>query len=1600
MCRVTGSLLPVHGWAFLLFLSFTTGSFQAQVCQSNLDLGFTNISGDINASANCDGIFRCYTPTTYDVEYRVRPVGCDPAVEECTIRAVKPMEFRGNHNNTTSIGFIDSPVKLRWTYPAGAFAGSCGHIGARITTDRGEAWIQRPFRCGVSSGGNVYNLRVTVCDEVSDCEKVRHTTVDLTAPTITQAVCPPPPEKNDCDDCTCESTGAGPGSGAAPPFGGGASSGGAATGPGTVWFYKAGGIGRPNQVGSDLWDGRYWSHSYGQRIFQDADPDIVHLITERAVYRTYTDTDSDDTYDEVDPASEYRKLEKTVNGWTLTDLDGSITLFNTAGRWLSTTDRHGNAKIATYSGSELQSVAMPDGRREDFTYLSGKIHTITEVGVDGSTFRTWTYTWTGQDLTRIDRPDGTALAYLYDDPKHPGYLTRITLIGLDDVSERITAAFEYDSQGNTVRMWRGDVDFANGVDQWQFAFDNPVLPTATTITDPLGNTFTRTWADRDWVTDKARLASVNGDCPTCGLGPNTQLLYEDPANPFRPTRETDGNGNVTLLTYDSQGRMTSRTEAVGEPEERTTDWQYDPTYPALVTRIERPSTTGDPMDLRIQDFTRDASGNVTDETLEGVENDDAFSFTTVRTFTSEGLVETINPPGHSSDDLVTYVYDPLRGSLILDGRIDPIVGTTDFGYDPFNRQISVVDPNGIETETEYDAANRVTFVRRKGAIEAEDLVTENRYNTFGDLFQTVLPEGNVIEYSYDVAGRLTTLERKPDDQPSTHGERTVYTLDGVGNRVLEKLERWESGVWIEHAQTAYTYSTRCYLDQVTSGSAGEQSVTEYAYDCNGNLSDIWDANHPSLGQTEPPSTEYAYDPLDRLVEVRQPFGGARGGDVVTGYQYDVQDHLTRVTDGEGTVTEYEYSDRDLLTREISEVSGISSTTYTASGELDTKTDARGIAETRSYDALDRLTTIDYLDDTLDIAYIYDDPAVDFSLGRLTEIARDGHAIAYEYDRFGRITRDGELTPGYDKNSNRVTLGYPGNIVATYTFDYADREATLSVDDGSGPQIVVSESSYLPSGPLDGLTLGNGFAETRSFDSRYYPDSILLNDGSNDVLWWNYTTDAVGNPTSIVDQLNASDNRTYGYQDYQYFLTQGDGPWGTLAWTYDKIGNRLTESRDGGTADVYSYLSNLAAGNSPRLDQITLDVGGVHDFSYDAIGDQTQADLAGNVIDRMYDDAGRMSRQERTAAAEASTDFLYDGRGFLRRSVGIQPYSAGQAVFCDGFESGDTSGWGTGGNTCMETLTTEPVYSSAGLLHHNGSSAVFYFAGRPVAQLDDSGLQFLTVDHLGTSVAMSTSAVDWAGGFEPFGADYAGASDGGVFLRFPGQWADGSWETSGEGAETLYNLHRWFVENTGGYTRKDPMMMPIRGPNPYSYAEQSPNLLIDPLGLLTCVMISGIKVAEFPWFNLYLADHASLFITGPCSGASPNCNSPAPFLYDPNGGYPQGFPDLGSSEYFTEDIEGWSLSDYFDYQCDQGGDVLELFCFQTTCCEEEQVRERVPGGGSPVLGCSLFTTLAVNGVGPFGALGSGATPNLLRRALNRAIRKSHRGTLTRLRCPRK
>ncbi len=304
-------------------------------------------------------------------------------------------------------------------------------------------------------------------------------------------------------------------------------------------------------------------------------------------------------------------------GYELRDLDGTVQHFDPSGRWTQTVDKNGNAKVATYVGSNLTEVSFPDGRKETFTYHpSGKLATISEVGIDNITTRTWSYTWAGDDLDRIDRPDGTAWRFVYN-----GFLrmTRMILVGTD-ASERVEQAWSYDEFGNVIQTWKGANSFedAAATEKWELSYDKPRRPEETMVTDPLGVVTT---CQIDWPGSKPRITQVSGDCPTCGLGPNSQVFYFDGNNPQRPSREINGRGVITEMSYDLNGQLTSKIEAFGTALEREMTWDYDVTYPAFPTRVEQPSSTGNPLDLRVTTLSYDPSGNQDTRAVEGIEDE-------------------------------------------------------------------------------------------------------------------------------------------------------------------------------------------------------------------------------------------------------------------------------------------------------------------------------------------------------------------------------------------------------------------------------------------------------------------------------------------------------------------------------------------------------------------------------------------------------------------------------------------------------------------------------------------------------------------------------------------------------------------------------------------------------------------------------------------------------------------------------------------------------------------------------------------------------------------------------------------------------------------
>src|SRR5690606_2822680 len=254
--------------------------------------------------------------------------------------------------------------------------------------------------------------------------------------------------------------------------------------------------------------------------------------------------------------------------------------------------------------------------------------------------------------------------------------------------------------------------------------------------------------------------------------------------------------------------------------------------------------------------------------------------------------------------------------------------------------------------------------------------------------------------------------------------------------------------------------------------------------------------------------------------------------------------------------------------------------YNEHGELVSETDARALTVDRTVDAADRVTFVDYPGRDLDVTYTWGTsgaPACE--IGRLVGITRNSATIDYAYDCFGRTLQDGDLAYTYNADGDRLTVSYPGSLVATYTYDRMHRPISLSIQEGGGsPQPVVLASpaaTYKPFGPLAGLRFGltTDRNEVRGYGLRYAPTSIRAPAASGSpptqLFAWNYTTDAVGNIIEIDQIQPSSASREYGYQDWQYFLTCAAGPWDASAsscdpvsgapreWTYDRAGNRLS-----------------------------------------------------------------------------------------------------------------------------------------------------------------------------------------------------------------------------------------------------------------------------------------------------------------------------------------------------------------------------------------------------------------------------------------------------------
>ncbi len=455
-------------------------------------------------------------------------------------------------------------------------------------------------------------------------------------------------------------------------------------------------------------------------------------------------------------------------------------------------------------------------------------------------------------------------------------------------------------------------------------------------------------------------------------------------------------------------------------------------------------------------------------------------------------------------------------------------------------------------------------------------------------------------------------------------------------------------------------------------------------------------------------------------------------------------------------------------------------TYTDAGQLASKTDAMGVTISYQYDAAGRRTDIIYADSSQNIHFAYDEGQ--FGKGRLTTISGPDATIELIYGPTGAIEQRRKTMAGveylttyaYNNADQPTETVYPWGFSVNVAYDQSGQLSELTLTDANQQSTpLLSNAGYKPFGPLKSYTLGNGVQVSRSYDLAYQLTAIH----ESNILALDYSRDVVGRITAIGNNLDVSRDQGFGY-DANDRLTEADGIYGAISYTYDKVGNRLTRSL-GEQTETYSYLED-----SNRLKAIT-------------------SSAEQKIF--IHDQAGRaVSIPSKEQGQVPETTYSYDYREL--RIQKDQPQS--QIIYH----------YDHSGNLLAETTP------EGSLLR-----AYIYAIGMRIATVVPDGneleIYYHHNDHLGTPQKLSDAngTVVWSADYLPFGKAMVDQSSVIVNnIRLPGQYYDS--ETG-----LHYNWHRFYDPETGRYISADPIGL-AGGINLYAYANQNPVNFTDPEGL--------------------------------------------------------------------------------------------------------------------------------------------------------------------------
>ena len=937
------------------------------------------------------------------------------------------------------------------------------------------------------------------------------------------------------------------------------------------------------------------------------------------------------------------------------------------------------------------------------------------------------------------------------------------------------SVMEYDAQGNVVRT----VDPLGGVtlstydaNGNQLTTTNPEGETITRTFDVRGNRLTETNAEAEtttWTYDaRDRVTSVldpDGGLSTYAYDARGNLLAR--TNPLGVTVES--------LTYDAAGNVRTRTDGAGG----TSEIEYD----ALGNATARIDELGNRYEA-----TYDALGNPLTHT-------DRRGRTTITNYDERSLFTGIRDP---SGNASTFDYD---AASRMSGMIDATGSVFERDLDAEGRDVGFRDPFGSASTREYDLRGNLVKV-----ADAAGNQTVHEYDALSRRTRTVLPDGATETYEHDRVGRVVKLT-------NARGNATRYEYDDAGRttRVTDAL----GGV------TRFEYDGRGNLVRRTDPLGNE---LEFVYDAASRLVErvLPDGSSETYGfdgadrQTSVTDAagrtkQLVHDAAGRLVTVVDAAGGE------TRFTYDGEGNLLTQTDANGHVTSHAYDANGRRIRTTSPSGSFETVEYDALNNPTALTDRNGATVVQGFDALGRQTTAAYPGGgTVERTYT--------ASGKVATVTDERGTTSYAYDERDRVVLvtnpDGSsLAYTWDLAGNRTstTSTPPGGLPRTTSYTYDPLDRLQSVVDPSG---LVTGYTYDAIGNLARIDYPNGTATSFAYDAASRLATLEHLRGATVLERFDYSVDVVGDRTR-VDALDGS-FVTYGYDVLRRLVRakrhdSGGAVVRDVAYTYDAVGNRLTETVDGGPAVVSVYDEN------DRLTAL-----GTATFAYDGNGNTVSRTVGAQTTSYGYDFENRLVRSE---DASGVTTYAYDVAGNRVRKAS----PAGTV------------------NYLVDTAERDGLGRVIEEYADSGTPLASYVHGNQLISQERGGEPSFYHRDGANDVRLLTGAagtVTDTYAYDPFGGEIASSGTTINDFRFAGEQLDP--ETG------LYYLRaRYYSPATGRFFSVDPFAGDPSDPTSlhrYLYAHGNPINFADPSGRLTTIqsavltsaIIGGLAAAFFAY----------------------------------------------------------------------------------------------------------------------------------------------------------